>query len=294
MKKHDLTGKKTAVIGGDARQLVIAEEICKKGAEVFLCGFDQLSLTEPGYRKVHIDDIPYEHLDAIIFPVSGISSTGEIKSSFSAENLKMDSRLLNRVSERCLIFSGIQTEWNNQSRKEFIYLFEEDEIAINNSIPTVEGIVWLIIQHTDSTIHGSHILLTGCGRVGLTAARVLHAMGAKVTALSTVKAEVARMKEIGVMAGLIKDLNHCLPEADVWINTIPGQNIISNTAMSFCPPGIFIIELASHPPKEQTENAQRKNINYLEAPSLPGLVAPRTAGEILAVAILEKINEKGE
>ncbi|WP_404409251.1 dipicolinate synthase subunit DpsA [Jeotgalibacillus malaysiensis] len=294
MKNEELRGRRTAVIGGDARQLVIAEALCKKGAEVFLCGFDQLNLSEPGYRKTSLDQIPFEELDALIFPVSGIGVNGDIKSSFSASNLYIHEQLLNRIPENCLLFTGIETSWSTASKRNFVYLFEKDEIAILNSIPTVEGIIWLIIQHTEYTIHGAQIVITGCGRVGLTAARVLHALGAKVTALSEVKAEVARMSEIGVKTKPLKELQTCLNQANIWINTIPSIGIINQQTLTACNPNVFIVELASHPPAVQKELAREKNINYLEAPSLPGLVAPKTAGEILAKSILDQIIEKGE
>ncbi|KIL50522.1 hypothetical protein KP77_18970 [Jeotgalibacillus alimentarius] len=293
MVNEKVARKKAAVIGGDARQLVIAEKLCEIGAEVYLCGFDQLNMTEPGYRKAKIDEIPFNSVDAVIFPVSGISSSGEIKSSFSAENLAIDHEQLDQLHEECLIFSGIRTPWTERSNKQFVYLFEEDAIAISNSIPTAEGILWLLIQHTDYTIHGSDIVITGGGRVGLTLARVLHSLGANVTALSSVKSEIARLKEIGVNGKHLKDLNRYIAEADIWVNTIPSDTIINENAMSACKPGIFLIELASDPSIEQRRIAGRMNLQYMEAPSLPGMVAPKTAGEILAAAILDLVIEKG-
>ncbi|MBM7579908.1 dipicolinate synthase subunit DpsA [Jeotgalibacillus terrae] len=293
MVNEKLYRKKAAVIGGDARQLVIAEKLCEIGAEVYLCGFDQLNMTEPGYRKAKIDEIPFNSLDAIIFPVSGISSSGEIRSSFSAENLSIDYEQLDQLHENCLIFSGIRTPWTERSNKKFIYLFEEDAIAISNSIPTAEGILWLIIQHTDYTIHGSDIVITGGGRVGITLARVLHSLCANVTALSSVKTEIARLNEIGVDGKHLKDLNRFIAQADIWVNTIPSDTIITENAMSACKPGIFLIELASDPSIEQRRIASKMNLQYLEAPSLPGMVAPKTAGEILAEAILDLVIEKG-
>ena len=38
-------------------------------------------------------------------------------------------------------------------------LFERDDVAIYNSIPTVEGTIMMAIQHTDFTIHGSNIVV---------------------------------------------------------------------------------------------------------------------------------------
>ncbi|AJD91050.1 hypothetical protein JMA_17330 [Jeotgalibacillus malaysiensis] len=292
--KKELTNKKTAVIGGDARQLVIADALCKKGAEVFLCGFDQLNLSEPGYRKTHVDLLPFEALDAIIFPGSVIGAGGYIKSSFSAGSLFISEHQLLTLPETCLLFTGIKTAWSEESAKQFIYLFEEDDIAISNSIPTVEGILLLIIQHTDFTIHGSRVVITGGGRVGKTAARVLHALGASVTALSSDKSEIARMIEMGVTGGDLTELKTHLTRADIWINTIPSIELINQNTLTACHPTILIIELASNPSAAQKDHALQKNISYLEAPSLPGLVAPKTAGEILAKAILNQIINKGE
>ena len=59
-------------------------------------------------------------------------------------------------------------------------LFERDDIAIYNSIPTVEGIIMMAIQQTDYTIHGSHVAVLGLGRTGLTIARTFRALGADV------------------------------------------------------------------------------------------------------------------
>lgn len=45
-------------------------------------------------------------------------------------------------------------------------LFERDDVAIYNSIPTAEGTLMLAIQYTDFTIHDSNIMILGFGRVG--------------------------------------------------------------------------------------------------------------------------------
>ena len=58
-----------------------------------------------------------------------------------------------------VIFSGISNAYLEniaaQAKRKLVKLFERDDIAIYNSIPTVEGTIMLAIQHTDYTIHGS-------------------------------------------------------------------------------------------------------------------------------------------
>ena len=60
-------------------------------------------------------------------------------------------------------------------------IFDYDEVAIYNSIPTAEGVIYNIIKNTEITIHQAEILVIGSGRTSITIARDLKALGAFVS-----------------------------------------------------------------------------------------------------------------
>jgi len=76
-----------------------------------------------------------------------------------------------------------------------------------------------------------------------------------------------------------------LPEeigrADLIFNTVPAL-VLTSELLSFTHPQVLIIDLASHPGGTDFQAAQRLNRRAILAPGLPGKVAPKTAGEILA------------
>ncbi len=118
--------------------------------------------------------------------------------------------MLLKTPEHCTIYSGISNSYLNEITKEanrdLIQLFQRDDVAIYNSIPTVEGTIMMAIQHTDFTIHGSNIAILGLGRVGMSVARTFHALGAKVKVGARKSEHLARITEMGLAAFHLSDL----------------------------------------------------------------------------------------
>ena len=289
-----LNGHDIAIVGGDARQKEIAHHCQLCGANVYVVGFDQLALTEPGFTKLDSHDLPYEELDAIVFPVSGVGEEGVVRSSFSSKPVVLNSERFKELKSSCLLFSGIQTPWLKNLNRTIHYLMDEDHIAIQNSIPTAEGVLWLLLQHTDHTIHGSTILVTGFGRVGMTVSRVLHALGAKILCGTSSKSEKARMIELGIQPIDLRSVDQYLSLCDAWINTIPSNQVFSQEVINQVPHHCLVIELASPPKAINQSTADSIGLRYIDAPSLPGVIAPKTAGLILASSIIERLEAQSK
>ncbi|WP_041057558.1 dipicolinate synthase subunit DpsA [Jeotgalibacillus campisalis] len=287
-----LYGCNIAIVGGDARQKEIAHHCQLSGANLYVVGFDQLALTEPGFTKVDSHELPYEELDAIVFPVSGVGEEGAVRSSFSSKPVKLDSKAFKRLKTSCLLFSGIPTAWLEALQKPVVYLMDEDQIAIRNSIPTAEGVIWLLLQHTDHTIHGSTILVTGFGRIGMTIANRLKSLGANVLGGTTSSAEKARMIEMSIEPIDLDNIHKKMGMLDAWINTIPSDTVFSEDIVNQVSHQCLVIELASGPKAITSKTAESLGLRYIDAPSLPGIIAPKTAGLILASSIIERINSK--
>lgn len=198
-----LTGLKIAVIGGDARQLEIIRKLTEQQADIYLVGFDQLDHGFTGAVKCNIDEIPFQQIDSIILPVSATTGEGVVSTVFSNEEVVLKQDHLDRTPAHCVIFSGISNAYLEniaaQAKRKLVKLFERDDIAIYNSIPTVEGTIMLAIQHTDYTIHGSQVAVLGLGRTGMTIARTFAALGANVKVGARSSAHLARITEMGLV-----------------------------------------------------------------------------------------------
>ncbi|WLD95203.1 dipicolinic acid synthetase subunit A [Alkalihalobacillus sp. AL-G] len=280
-----LTGIKAAIIGGDARQLEVIRKLTELNATLYLVGFDQLDHGFTGAKKVGLEEIPLNELNAIILPVSGSGSTGEIETIFSNKKIYLTEEILKQTNQTCTVYSGITNDYLTNCTKSLnrkhVKLFERDDVAIYNSIPTVEGTIMMVIQHTDTTIHQSNVMVLGLGRVGMSVARTFANLGANVSVGARKSEHLARITEMGLKAFYLKDLESEVNKVDVCINTIPIQIVTANVIAKM-PAHTLIIDLASKPGGTDFRFAEKRGIKALLAPGLPGIVAPKTAGKIIA------------
>jgi dipicolinate synthase subunit A len=289
-----LTGMQIAVIGGDARQLEIIRKLTELDAKLSLIGFEQLDHAFTGASKEKIDEVDFSVQDALILPVPGTSMEGQVETIFSNEKVVLIKDMLEKTPEHCTVYSGISNSYltgiTNQSNRKLVQLFARDDVAIYNSIPTVEGTIMMAIQHTDFTIHGSKIAVLGLGRVGMSVARTFHALGAKVKVGARKSEHIARITEMGLEPFLLSDIGKAVSDSDICINTIPKQ-IVTASVISRMPAHTLIIDLASKPGGTDFRYAEKRGIKALLAPGLPGIVAPKTAGQILANVLSQLLME---
>ncbi|WP_102028268.1 dipicolinic acid synthetase subunit A [Salirhabdus sp. Marseille-P4669] len=293
-----LTNYQIGVIGGDARQLEIIKKLCDADANLFLVGFDELDEDIPGSTKTDMERISQNQLDALILPVAGTDHEGYLDSHFSDYSPQLTKEWASKLKEDCFVFSGITnsylTSLCEDANVQLIPLFNRDDVAIYNSIPTVEGAIMMAIQYTDFTIHSSNVVVIGFGRVGKTLASAFKALGAKVKVGARNKADLARIYEMGFHPFHVDDLSTEVSDCNILLNTIPAQ-IVNVKVLQNMSTESLIIDLASKPGGTDFRYAKKRGIKAILAPSLPGMVAPKTAGNILAAVIKQiLLEEKGE
>ncbi|ALC81100.1 MULTISPECIES: dipicolinic acid synthetase subunit A [Bacillus] len=280
-----LTGLKVAIIGGDARQLEVIRKLTEQNASVYLIGFDQLDHGFTGATKVKINELKFGEMDCLILPVSATSLEGVVATVFSNEEVVLTKEMLDKTPPHCVVYSGISNNYLNtltqSANRKLVQLFERDDVAIYNSIPTVEGILMMAIQHTDYTIHGSRVMVLGLGRIGMSIARTFSAIGAKVSVAANESAQLARITEMGLTPVHIKVLKDFIEPVDICINTIPAK-VLDQKVLLRMTPKTLIIDVASQPGGTDFDFAEKQGIKALMAPGLPGIVAPKTAGKIIA------------
>ena len=292
-----LTGMQIAVLGGDARQLEVIRKLTELDAKVYLTGFEQLAHAYTGAVKESLEDLPVNELDAIILPVAGTNMEGKIETIFSSSQVVLTEDFLNNTPEHCTIYSGISNDYLSEltakANRKLVQLFERNDVAIYNSIPTVEGAIMMAIQHTDFTIHGSNVIVLGLGRTGMSVARSFHALGAKVKVGARKTEHIARISEMGLTPFFTSELENEVDHVDICINTIPHKIITANV-LAKMPSRTLIIDLASKPGGTDFRYAEKRGIKAILAPGLPGIVAPKTAGKILANVLGQLLYEELE
>lgn len=167
-----------------------------------------------------------------------------------------------------------------------------DELAIYNAIPTAEGVVKVLVEELPITIHGMKCAVTGYGRVGKILAQTLKALGADVTIFARKQKDFADAFAKSITAKDFTELTSDYHDFDALINTVP-QKVLSDKELDNINPECVLVEIASAPFGIDFQSAKEKAFNVIKAGSLPGKVAPKSAGEIIGRSILPIIRARG-
>jgi len=287
-----LTGVNVLLLGGDARQLEIINKLCENNATVSICGFEQKKELHENAIPIELNKQAFAKLDALLLPAVGCDDDGYVHTVFSSETIQLTDELMVALPKTCVVYAGMAKpylkELCSRHQLQLVELFERDDIAIFNSIPTVEGALMMAIQHTDITIHRSQTMVLGFGRTGISMARGLQALGSNVWVGVNRTQHYARAYEMGLQPFYTKDLEQYVTNIDLLFNTIPTM-IITAQIIDRLQKSAVIIDLATKPGGTDFSHAELKGIKALLAPGLPGIVAPKTAGLILADCLSQLI-----
>lgn len=285
-----------AVIGGDARYLELIRQLRKiSKAKTVLVGYDKLEQGFTEVKQMDFTDLVPSQLDIVILPITGTDDNGNVEVIFSNQKITLTEDWFAQLNKSAIVFTGMTNDYLNDVTKKFKIelkpLLDRDDVAIYNSIPTAEGTIMMAMRHTDYTIHSSRVIVAGFGRVGHTVANKFSALGAKVSVAASSIYDLARITEMGLTAIPLDQLHHHTETCDVLINTIPAQ-VIKKDSIQQLPSHALIFDLASIPGGTDFEYAEQRGIKAILAKSLPGVVAPKTAGKILADVIKQILIER--
>ena len=288
-----LNGKKIAVIGGDARELVVVEELAAAGAMVNVAG-----LPAKAGSGITVFQTPKECLfgiDALILPSPGINEDGFIYAPLAGNPLPLSEQLVSFIPSNIPVFVGFArpklVRLLEQKELRIYELMKNDDVAIYNSIPTADGAVQRAMEMLPVTIHGCTAYVLGFGRTGFTLARLLGAMGAVTRVVARDKGALARIAAMNLQPVPFNQLSEALREADVIFNTVPSM-VLTKDVLENVSPEAIIIDIASAPGGTDFQAAEKLGIKAVLEPGLPGRVAPKTAGRILAKTIIGFLTEE--
>lgn len=280
MKSYDKT---FGVLGGDKRSFYLAKALKDDGYKVRLWGFDKLGAMDCEIASALDSDI-------IILPVIPFSDDENVVSPYSNGNLNL--KEYEDTLKDKIIFTGIKEKFLSAfpSLENRVSSYSDrEEFAVKNAVPTAEGAIEQALKHSDITINGSKVLVCGYGRIGKVLSEMLRGMGADVTVSARKQSDLAWIKLngfAGIKTGDFTEIN----SYNFIFNTIPSL-ILSEDVLRELSKDTLIIDLASLPGGVDFAYAEKCGIKAIHALSLPGKIAPKSAGEIMESTILNILKE---
>ncbi|PKG23164.1 dipicolinate synthase subunit DpsA [Niallia nealsonii] len=282
--------KNLLIMGGDKRQADVIKQLAALNITLYLASLEELNFNHKNIKHVKPNQIEFPLMDGILLPIPGIHDGGKIETAFSSETIILTKEMIAKTKKECVIYSGVITpylqEIQRAANRKMIAIFERDDVAILNSIPTAEGALMLAIENTPFTIHQANVLVLGFGRVGKTVARLFHSVGARVSVCIRKQEDVARVIEMGMAPVWIQNLPEAAENQAIFINTMP-YFVINASILDHINKDALIIDLASKPGGTDFAYAKKLGIKTLWSLGLPAKVAPKTAGEIIGNVLTE-------
>ena len=280
-----------AVLGGDKRQLLLADLLEREGRTVFRWGFDRVE----GVRETSLEEAVSADVVILPLPLSWDGSTLHLP--LSAAQIALSDLWPLLDSRRQLLCGGnISRAVREQARRERLELtdyFGREEVQVGNAVPTAEGAIQAAMEATDRTLHGARALVIGYGRIGKVLAQDLRGLGAEVTACARKYRDLAWIAAQGFHALHTEGLPGKLGAFDVIFNTVPAV-ILDRARLAELKRGCVVVDVASDPGGVDFAAAEELGVPAVWARGLPGKVAPLTAAEILRDAIDHILKERGE
>lgn len=284
--------EKVLVLGGDLRCAYLARELMHTGFHVTAYGFegvDFLSSHQPGNLEQAV-----KQAKIIILPLPVSKDQETVNAPLFSEEIPIQT-ILDMVEKNQIIFGGMFTRDMYKAVKDRgikIYdYFSREELTVLNAVPTVEGALELAMHELPITLWGSRCLVTGYGRIAKVLQKTLEGLGAKVTVAARKYSDRAWAKALGSESIPIAEIEERAGTFDVIFNTVPHE-VIGKGVLQKVREDILIIDLASVPGGVDFEEAQRLHLHVKWALSIPGKVAPKTAGQIIQSAVLNILEEE--
>jgi len=291
--------QKFAIIGGDKRNIALAENILNQGYNLKLFGFtnyDNEAINEKLSKSI------CETIEEVISDANYI--IGGIPCSYNADKLNAPfhngilyaNDLFKLIKPHQIFVAGyIKPEilvLAQQHSVHTIDLLQREELLLYNAIPTAEGALKIAIEETDITIHDSKTMVIGYGRIGTILCRILASMGSKVTAVIDTPSKAALATSAGhKTAHFATEMNNQLHKTDIIFNTVP-QILLNESNMHLIRKNTLIIDLASAPYGVDSAIGRRLGLKVLLANSLPGKIAPVSAASYIFETLLKILEEE--
>ena len=276
------------VIGGDVRMKYLAQSIAADGYPVCVCGLEKLG-TCRGAAECDLPQLAAKS-SVILLPLPATKDGLFLNAPYAENEIRLDDDFSRLFMHKTVCGGMLQrltassSLWREIEPEDY---YRREELAVGNAIPTAEGAVGIAIREYPGTINGAKCLITGFGRIGKNLAIILRGMGAEVFCAARKKADLMQMRAFGVQPLTYREISR---RFDLIFNTVPAKVLTSPVLMQQTR-DTLIIELSSAPGGIDLKRAEELHLHVIDAPSLPGRVAPKTAAEYIKEAVYNILEE---
>ena len=278
------------IVGGDKRQIALAESIAADGYTVYAYGFD-MSKPIKGVKMASLSDISLI-CNNIILPIPVTADGRHLNAPYCSEDTILDDHFAELMKNKT-VYGGMMGKlyktseiWDGIDTYDY---FIREEFAVKNAVPTAEGAIEIAVREYPGAINGAKCVVVGYGRIGKVLSWMLRGLGADVTVSARKQSDLAWIQVFGCRA--VHTDKICEEEKyDIIFNTVPAV-VFTRKILSRLPANSLIIDLASAPGGIDCDAAEKLGITVIKALSLPGKVAPKEAGEIIKNTIYNMMEE---
>lgn len=280
--------KKILILGGDKRSLYLGEYLETLGFDVCYYAFRSADCFNTLSEAINA-------ADCIVLPLPFTRDRVTLNAPLFDENVAV-SEIAALASGEKIFFGGqlplsFCEELRAKGSECFDY-FALDEFAVYNAVPTAEGVMGILINELPQALHGMKCAVVGYGKVGKVLASYLKAVNCDVTVFARKETDCADAYTKNVNFENISEYKSKKREFDVLINTVPAK-VIDGASLDATNSDCVLIETASAPYGIDFQAAKERAFEVIKAGSLPGKVAPKTAGEIIARTLVPIFKKKG-
>ena len=279
------------VVGGDQRQTALAGLLAEDGHTVHTFALDR---AEGLTCETSLEEA--DRADCVVLPLPAMGERGHLNAPLSEEEYSL-TWVLDFLQPGQLVCAGMVNRElaaaAEQRRLRLEDYFAREELAVANAVPTAEGAIQIALEELPITLHGARALVIGYGRLGKALAQRLDGLGARVTVAARSWEALAWAQSRGLATEHAGRLTPWLCSYDLVVNTAPAR-LLGREQLAALRPGALVIDLASKPGGVDFEAAAQLGVKAVWALSLPGKVAPVSAGGYMKTAIYHIMDELGE
>ena len=276
------------------RQIRLANALSEEGYPVSVYGFEAdtpyLSLIPAASLEEALSGA-----NIIVLPLPAVADGGYVSAPYFKGKIDINTMLEKMKKNQILLGGKLDEGLKTLIDVHNVYAidyFLREELTVLNAIPTAEGALSIAFNETATTLCGSKCLVIGFGRIGKVLCNMLDGIGAKVCAAARKYEAFAWIDAYGYDHCHIDQLESAIGQYDIIFNTVPHK-VLSRKVLKNVRGDTLVIDLASKPGGVDLNAAKEYGIKTVWALSLPGRVAPISAGDIIKQTVLNICTELG-